>query len=846
MKSLSGNWGVKGIAVLLAVLLLAAAMVTDVPTAYADEPAPTSSEEPSAPDAEPTPTPQPTETPQPTQEPLPAETPQPMETPSEAQEIIEINGVECLAGEIIVKLKDDVSGFESQCILNSMDSTIEAELPADNLVVAQVPEGESTEGFIKAMEEQPDVEYAQPNYVYHLPDSAADYDANVTLGSAPNDPYAYEQWNLRMIGAYDAWDITTGSADVRVAVIDTGVDLDHPDLAGKVVAQADVVSNDGSADDGDGHGTHVAGIIAANTNNYVGVAGVAPGIRLIAVDVFTGIGNNAYALTSDVIEGMQFASSNGADVINLSLGLYYRDTAYEQAVNAAVSQGILVVCAAGNDNTTTPHYPSDFDAAVSVIATDWYDGRASYSNYGPGKDISAPGGDDESLPYSGESLILSTYKDGGYRYIGGTSQAAPVVSGVAALILSVNPNLTVNEVKNILYTTAKDKGASGRDNNFGYGRVDAYMAVFAAKAPDTIAAVPTNYNSAYISWSAVPGANGYELSRSTSPGGNYSVVKTTSSLGCTNASMSTGTTYYYRVRAYHMVGRKKVWGAYSSPTTAATVLSPVTSASASAYYPTSIKVSWSAVPGRTRYEVWRCESATGTYTRVGSTTSTYYKDTTCIPFVTYYYQIKVYRTVNRLPIYSASVSPTASATPILGNVSGVKAAVSSPSSVKVSWSSVTGASGYEVLRSATIDGEYVSVKLTTSRSFTDTSCTPNTTYYYQVRAYRKAGGGTVPSTPSTPVSATPYFGSVSNAKAVCSSPGRIKLSWSAVSGRTGYEIYRRSSPDSDFVWLKNTTSTSFTDSGLTMGVTYEYKIVAYRTVNGVKHRSTESVVSTTP
>ena len=379
-----------------------------------------------------------------------------------------------------------------------------------------------------------------------------------------------------------------------------------------------------------------------------------------------------------------------------------------------------------------------------------------------------------------------------------------------------------------------------------YGAVSTVVSAANTASTPVAAASTASYNSVKISWNAVSGASGYELSRATSQNGSYSVVKTTSSLSYTNSSLGTGTAYYYKVRAYGYVNGKKTYGSSSTAVSATPVLSSVTSASASAYYPTSIKVSWSAVPGRTKYEVWRCESATGTYTRIGSTTSTYYKDTTCTPFITYYYQIKVYRTVNRQPIYSASASPTASATPILGNVSGVRAAVSSPSSVKVSWSSVTGASGYEVLRSATIDGVYVSIKSTTSRSFTDTSCTPNTTYYYQVRAYRKAGSSIVSSTPSAHVSAAPYFGSVSNAKAMRSSAGKIKLTWSAVSGRTGYEIYRRSSSDSDFVLLKTTTSTSFTDSGLTTGVTYEYKIVAYRTVNGVKYRSTESVVSATP
>ena len=418
---------------------------------------------------------------------------------------------------------------------------------------------------------------------------------------------------------------------------------------------------------------------------------------------------------------------------------------------------------------------------------------------------------------------------------------------------------TYTKLGTINVTTYTDTGLT--TNNAYYYKVNAYCVASTAttygsqstyasatpvpSAPATYAA-PTGYNSVYVSWDSVPGANGYELSRATSQNGIYSVVKTTSSLSYTNTSLGTGTTYYYRVRAYCSVGRAKVYGDYSPIAPATPVLSPVTSATASAYYPTSVKISWSSVPGRTKYEVWRSTSPDSRFALIKSTTSTSFKDTTLTPFVTYYYQIRVYRTVSGQKVYSASVSPTASATPILNNVTGVKAAMSSPSSNKVSWASVTGASGYEVWRSTSADSGYVLVKSTSGRSYTDNNLIPNTTYYYQVRAYRKVGTSPVPSAFCAPVSATPYFGSVTNPKAVRSSTTKIKLTWSAVSGRTGYEIYRSTSPNSGFVLLKSTTSTSFTDSNLTTGVTYYYKIVAYRTVNGVKCRSTESVVSATP
>ena len=374
----------------------------------------------------------------------------------------------------------------------------------------------------------------------------------------------------------------------------------------------------------------------------------------------------------------------------------------------------------------------------------------------------------------------------------------------------------------------------------------AKWAIYASAPPASVSAATAGYNSILITWNAVPGVSGYQVSRATSFGGAYSLIKTTASLSCVNTSLSTGKPYYYKVRTYRYVGGNKVYGDYSNIVSASPKLSSVTSATAVAYYPTSIKVSWSAVPGRTKYEVWRSTSATSGFALLKSTGSTSYKDTTCTPFVTYYYQIRAYRTVNGHKVYSASASATVNARPILGNVTGVKVAVSSPSGIKLSWSSVSGCSGYEIRRSTAANGTYTAIKTTSSRSYTDSNLTPNTTYFYQVIAYRTAGGGKVYSTPCSPVSAMPVFGSVSNAKAVRSSSTGIKLTWSAVSGRSGYEVYRSASPIKDFVLIKSTRSTSFTDSRLVTGVTYYYKIVAYRTVNGAKYRSAESVITATP
>ncbi len=401
-------------------------------------------------------------------------------------DVVTVEGYPCVAGEVLVQFKLSAS---DAIVQQALDDSEEQDEITDNLHIAEVPAGETITGYIDELEEQPDVLYAQPNYIYYLDDTER---IPVTGGFPPgnggtdayaNDPGFGLQWHLNTINAPSAWDTTMGNSGVRVAVLDTGVDLKHPDLAGRILYQTDVVDYDGRADDDDGHGTHVAGIIAATANNGLGVAGVAPGVSLITVDVFDTDGTDWWATTADIVEGINYAISNDADIINMSLGSYYLDYAESNAIDEAVNNGILVLAAAGNDNTTTDHYPSDQANVVSVIATSRYDTRAYYSNYGSQKDISAPGGDGDVS----SDWILSTYYDpktglSSYAWMAGTSMASPVVAGVAALLLSANYSLNANDVKEALYNSAVDLGAPGRDNNYGYGRVDANSAIMSIPA----------------------------------------------------------------------------------------------------------------------------------------------------------------------------------------------------------------------------------------------------------------------------------------------------------------------------------------------------------------------------
>ncbi len=301
--------------------------------------------------------------------------------------------------------------------------------------------------------QDPDVEYAEPDWP-------------VMALLTPNDPQASGQWALNKLQLPAAWDVTGGSREVKVAIVDTGIDRNHPDLAGQVVGGRDFVNNDADPADDQGHGTHVAGIVAALTNNGVGVAGTAHGATLLAVKV---LGSNGSGYTSGIAEGIQYAVQQGAKVINLSLGSTQRAATLDAAVSAAVNAGVVVVAAAGNDGTTTPNYPGASPGAISVGSTDSSDRKSSFSNYGSWVAVAAPG-----------SAILSTYPGGRYQTMSGTSMASPYVAGVAALVRSAHPEWSVSQVRSALTTTG--------DPVTGFGsvaprRVNALAAVNNTPAP---------------------------------------------------------------------------------------------------------------------------------------------------------------------------------------------------------------------------------------------------------------------------------------------------------------------------------------------------------------------------
>lgn len=279
-------------------------------------------------------------------------------------------------------------------------------------------------------------------------------------------------WGVDRIDAEKVWGITTGDP-IKVAILDTGIDVKHPDLKDNIKGGVNTINPRKSYNDDNGHGTHVAGIVAA-INNEIGVVGVSPKIDLYAVKVLNAAGSG---YLSDVIEGLEWAIANGMQVVNMSFGTSVYNASFEEAIKKVYNAGIVQVAAAGNNGPAddTVLYPAKFTQVIAVSATDENDNLASWSSRGPEIDLAAPGVN-----------IYSTYKGSSYKTLSGTSMAAPHVAGTIALILDTpvgsydingNGKWDPDEVKTKLCQKSIDLGDFGVDNLYGCGLVNAYYAV---------------------------------------------------------------------------------------------------------------------------------------------------------------------------------------------------------------------------------------------------------------------------------------------------------------------------------------------------------------------------------
>lgn len=313
--------------------------------------------------------------------------------------------------------------------------------------------------FVARTELDARVRYVEPNGVW-------------SISYTPNDPRWGEQYGPKNIGAPVAWDTTLGSTTVKVCIVDTGLRATHEDIAGRVAGQWDFVSNDGTAQDGNGHGTHVATTALGITGNGKGIAGMSQSSVLVA-RVLDNAGSGSYDW---IASGIRWCADNGAAVISMSLGGSSTTTALGDAVAYAASKGSLQIAASGNSGpcSNCVSYPAKYAEVMAVACTTSTRAKCSFSSSGPEVAISAPG----------NGIVAGWHtSDTAYNTISGTSMSTPHVSGVAALVKTVNPGFTKEDLRNRLQSTARDLGAAGKDNDFGHGEVDAASAVAGGTTP---------------------------------------------------------------------------------------------------------------------------------------------------------------------------------------------------------------------------------------------------------------------------------------------------------------------------------------------------------------------------
>lgn len=359
-----------------------------------------------------------------------------------------------VSGEIVVEPRAGLPAAALGRIATQMQGRVDREVRGTRYRVIKVPAGEEA-NVAQRLARNPHIRRAEPNWLF--PPLAL-----------PNDPMYTNGWHLPKIGAPNAWSTSLGTNSI-VAVLDTGVFAAHPDLSGRVLSGWNVPSQNSDVTDTYGHGSKVAGTVAAATNNSVGVSAVGWGARILPVK--TTNATDGYASTSDIASGIAWAASHGAGVVNISYDIVGSGI-IESAAQSFRSSGGVVVGSAGNTGTDRGY--GSQSGIIFVSGTTSGDALASWSSFGNHVDIAAPG-----------VSISSTNNAGSYGAYSGTSFAAPVVAGVVALMRSANTALPPSQIEAILCQSALDLGTAGYDTRFGCGRVDAAAAVAAAKSAST-------------------------------------------------------------------------------------------------------------------------------------------------------------------------------------------------------------------------------------------------------------------------------------------------------------------------------------------------------------------------
>jgi len=386
------------------------------------------------------------------------------------------DGRDAVADRIIVGFKPSVSAVEQDTVHRAvasqgMSTAIPVKQISETTEYVDTTGALSLEAVIQSYRADPRVRYAEPDYIVHALD-------------LPNDQYFGNQYDMRTIQAPGAWSVTHGSASVTVAILDCGIYEAHPDLAGKVIARRDFTGSTYGTDDRCDHGTHVAGIASATTNNATGVAGLGYETKLLNGKILSD-GGSGY--DSQIADGIRWAADSGANVINMSLGGSGAcSQTFQDAIDYAWGKNVIIVAAAGNGGGNASIQPANCAHVVAVASTDGNDARSGFSNYGGWVPLAAPG----SAIYSTVNPNLPQNNGNAYAYLSGTSMATPHVAGLAALLWSTSWETSAQTVIQRMENTADHIAGTGTDWQFG--RINALAAVSPDATPPTATRLTPN------------------------------------------------------------------------------------------------------------------------------------------------------------------------------------------------------------------------------------------------------------------------------------------------------------------------------------------------------------------
>jgi len=556
---------------------------------------------------------------------------------------------------ILVKFQPGTPDAAKANVYQRLGGKVIGVISGIDVLVVSVPQNQAAEKA-RAYGAERNVEFAEPDYV-------------ATAIFEPNDTYFANQWGMRKIQAPEAWSVTAGSSDVKIAILDTGIDQNHQDLASKIVASQNFTTSS-TVDDLYGHGTHCAGIAAAITNNGIGVAGVGFNTSLMNVKVLDDTGSGYY---SWIANGITWATNNGAKVISMSLGGSSGSSTLESAVNYAWNNGVVVVAAAGNNGNTAPVYPAYYANCIAVAATDQNDAKASFSTYGSWVDVAAPGVSIYStMPNHSNSIGLTNYGS-----LSGTSMATPHVAGLAGLVWSTTSYGTSNtSVRSRIESTAD--AIAGTGTYWQYGRINAYKAVApAAPQPPSLSvsvSAPSLTKATSFAVQATVTNSGEATATTVTativlPSG-LSTGDPTKSLGDIAGKASATTSWVVTASAdgqYTITVDAAATNASPASGTATVTVdttppAQVTGLNVATVSSSQLNLTWNANTNLdlNHYNVYRGTQSGGPYTPIASPTANSYSDTGLTAATTYYYVVSAVDNAANEGMQSAQASGTTS------------------------------------------------------------------------------------------------------------------------------------------------------------------------------------------